>query len=47
MQTMYPDDPTIDLAAHQDYVRFYQREITDREELGFPPFARLILVTVR
>ena len=42
VQTFHPDHRLIELAAAQDYVGFYEREITRRKELGYPPFARLV-----
>jgi primosomal protein N' (replication factor Y) len=34
------------LAAQHDYESFYAEEIRDREEVGYPPFARLVTVRV-
>ncbi len=42
IQTYNPDSSLIDDAARQDYETFYQREITSRKNLGYPPFQRLI-----
>jgi primosomal protein N' (replication factor Y) len=30
-----------------DYVGFYERELGDRERLGYPPFCRLINIVLR
>lgn len=46
LQTLYPDDKTVLLAQEHDYKSFYESEIAERLELGFPPFVRLILVAV-
>ncbi len=42
IQTYYPESYVISDAAAQDYETFYKREIKSREELGYPPFLRLV-----
>ncbi|MFQ6031927.1 MAG: primosomal protein N', partial [Candidatus Zixiibacteriota bacterium] len=44
IQTYYPDEWAIKLAANHDFSTFYQNEIEQRKELGYPPFAHLILI---
>ena len=44
IQTITPDNPVIDMAAGQDYRRFYQNEIILRKALLYPPFADLCMV---
>ena len=39
-----PITPAITLAAAHDVDAFLEREMRDREELGYPPFSRLALV---
>ncbi len=46
LQTLYPNDPIVELAQRQDYESFYEAEIRDRRELKFPPFTHLILLTI-
>ncbi len=46
LQTFQPDHPAVRLAAQHDYESFYAAEIRDREEVGYPPFARLVTVRV-
>lgn len=46
IQTFYPDNPLIIDAARQDYRSFYQREISSRKKLGYPPFTRLVNLTL-
>jgi primosomal protein N' (replication factor Y) len=46
LQTFQPDHPAVRLAAQHDYESFYAAEIRDREEVGYPPFARLVGVRV-
>ena len=46
LQTYQPDHPAVRLAAEHDYERFYAEEIQAREEVGYPPFARLVAVRV-
>ncbi|MBP7698126.1 MAG: primosomal protein N' [candidate division Zixibacteria bacterium] len=42
IQTYDPEHPVIDRAAAQDYRGFYESEIRKREELGYPPYSRLV-----
>ncbi len=44
IQTYYPQEWTIKLAASHDFEEFYKRELEQRRELGYPPFNHLILV---
>ncbi len=44
IQTYYPDEQAIKLAARHDFATFYENEIEQRKELGYPPFGHLILV---
>ena len=46
-QTLYPDHIAVLAARAQDRAAFYRREIAGRAELGYPPFRRLCLVSVR
>jgi primosomal protein N' (replication factor Y) (superfamily II helicase) len=46
VQTWDPDHPAVALAAKHDVVGFLDRELTDRRELGYPPFTRAALVRV-
>ncbi|HAZ63986.1 MAG TPA: primosomal protein N' [Armatimonadetes bacterium] len=46
VQTYNPEHAAIEAATQQDYLAFYEAEIRDREEAGYPPFyslARLIV----
>jgi primosomal protein N' (replication factor Y) len=47
VQTYQPQVPAIRLAVAHDLPGFYAAELGVREELGFPPFARLIRMVVR
>jgi len=44
VQTRSPDHPAIACAARHDVPGFLAHELKDREELGYPPFSRLVLV---
>lgn len=44
IQTFTPENPTILLAARQDYEGFYQGEIAMRKAMLYPPFADLCMV---
>ena len=46
IQTYSPDHPVLTLAATQDYVSFYEREITLRKALTFPPYCDLAVLTL-
>lgn len=46
LQTFQPDHPAVRFAAKHDYEAFYDEEIRDRQEVGYPPFARLVSVRV-
>jgi primosomal protein N' (replication factor Y) len=46
IQTYSPDHPVLTMAATQDYVNFYQREIALRKALIFPPYCDLALLTL-
>jgi primosomal protein N' (replication factor Y) len=47
IQTYNPDHYSIRFAEQHDYVGFYNKEITFRKELGYPPYRRLILFQLR
>ena len=42
IQTHQPGHYAVRFAADHDYVGFYEQEVTDRSELGYPPFSRLV-----
>ena len=46
LQTYSPDNPTLLLAAQQDYKAFYEEEIKYRQEFLYPPFCDIINITV-
>jgi primosomal protein N' (replication factor Y) len=46
VQTYDPEQPAIVFAAQHDVLGFLDRELKDREELGYPPFARMVLLRV-
>jgi len=47
VQTYRPQDPAITYACNADIEGFYHYELAQRKELGFPPYTRLIRITVR
>jgi primosomal protein N' (replication factor Y) (superfamily II helicase) len=47
LQTLHPDDPIIMLATKHNFRGFYDREIAERRDLSFPPFAHLILIEIQ
>jgi len=46
IQTFSPESPHIVDAARQDYEAFYAREIASRRDSEYPPFTRLVNVTL-
>lgn len=44
VQTRYPDHPVLKFAETQDYSAFYTWELSQREELTYPPFGRIALI---
>ncbi len=46
-QTFQPEHPAIQFAAQHDYAGFYQYELKARQQLGYPPFSRLVRLITR
>jgi primosomal protein N' (replication factor Y) (superfamily II helicase) len=47
VQTSTPAHPAIQFARHHDYTGFWEQEREFREQFHYPPFVRMILITVR
>lgn len=47
IQTYNPYQNIFELIKNNDYVTFYQQEIAEREKFLYPPFSRLIRVTIK
>ena len=47
IQTSSPTHPLLQLILRNDLVRFYDQELRDRQLHGYPPFTRLIEITVK
>jgi primosomal protein N' (replication factor Y) (superfamily II helicase) len=47
IQSLNPAHYALEAVARQDLAAFYRAELKFRSELGYPPFRRLALVTVR
>ena len=47
LQTFQPESDVIQAAARHDYHNFYQQELNAREQLGYPPFGRLMRLEIR
>lgn len=47
IQTSNPDHPLLQLILKRDYAAFYESELPDRQQHGYPPFTRLMEITVR
>lgn len=46
IQTYEPEHPSVALVRHHDYAAFTAQELGHRRKLGYPPFGRLISVTL-
>lgn len=42
IQTLMPDNATIQMASQQDYLTFFESEVATRELFDYPPFSHLI-----
>lgn len=47
IQALRTDHPVLQFVQQNDYKGFYQREIAERRQFGYPPFTRLIRLTFR
>ena len=47
LQTFLPQDPTIRFAIRQDYTSFARSELRSRQEVGLPPFLRMVRIVLR
>ena len=47
VQTLYPDHYSIQLACRQDFSAFYERELTFRRAMRYPPMISLVNAIVR
>lgn len=47
IQTSSPDHPILNYILANDYRDFYKKEIKDRYDHGYPPFTRLIEITIK
>jgi primosomal protein N' (replication factor Y) len=47
IQTASPDHPILAFVLSHEYEEFYRKELADRHEHGYPPFTRLIEITVK
>jgi len=46
VQTLLPDNPTIQLAAAQEYEKFFAEELNSREMFRYPPFSQMVKLAV-
>ena len=46
IQTYTPEHYSIETAANQDYIGFYEQEIAYRKLLGYPPIINMLKITV-
>lgn len=47
IQTSHPDHPLLQQVMEHDFEKFYEHELKDRREHGYPPFTRLIEIIVK
>jgi primosomal protein N' (replication factor Y) len=47
IQTYMPDNYAIQMASRHDFKSFYEKEILIRKKMGYPPFSKMIKITVK
>lgn len=47
LQTFLPTDPTIQFAIKHDFLNFARTELRHRQDVGLPPFARMVRIILR
>jgi primosomal protein N' (replication factor Y) len=47
IQTYHPEHPVLADAVQDDYAKFYQRELTERQQFFFPPYCYLLKLSCR
>ncbi len=47
IQTNSPTHPILETILHHEYTTFYEMQIADRQQHHYPPFSRLIEITVK
>jgi primosomal protein N' (replication factor Y) len=47
IQTSSPDHPVLQFVLNNNYLEFYAKELGDRRNFAYPPFTRLIEITVK
>lgn len=47
IQTSQPDHPFFELVKENDFKKFYYIEVAEREKFGYPPFTRLIRISIK
>jgi primosomal protein N' (replication factor Y) len=47
VQTRQPEHPCLQAAARQDFKAFFEERISERKDLGYPPFGRLAALVLR
>ncbi len=47
IQAYQPNHPVLQKVVENNYIEFYQKEIQERKEFAYPPFVRLIKITLK
>lgn len=47
IQTSKPEHPIIEKIVHHDYNGMYETDLSEREQFNYPPFYRLIRITIK
>ena len=47
IQTRQPDTPVMSLVRENDYESFYQNQMEERSAFNYPPYSRIVTVTVK
>ena len=47
IQTRQPDAPVMNLVRNNNYEAFFKNQMDERHDFGYPPYSRIIIVTVK
>ena len=47
IQTYQPENPIFNQIIHNDYIGFYNQDMTERHSFNYPPYVKLIRITIR
>ena len=47
IQTRRPDAPVLEMVRHNDYIGFYKQQMEERYSFSYPPYVRLICISLK